>query len=41
MQKVKEEAFRATSVIYIELPLVSKLPLVFRKNSESYGKREM
>ncbi len=37
MQKVREEVFRATRVIYIEPPLVSKPPLVFRKNSESYG----
>jgi hypothetical protein len=37
MQKVREEAFRATNVIYIEPPLASRAPLVFWKNSESYG----
>ncbi len=36
MQKVKEEAFRAIGVIYIE-PFASRLPPVFWDNSESYG----
>ncbi len=39
MQRVREEVFVATTVIYIE-PLASRPPLVFWENNESYGEEK-
>jgi hypothetical protein len=36
LQRVRKEAFRITSAIYIE-PLASMSPPVFPKSSESFG----
>ncbi len=39
MQRVREEAFRATRAIYIE-PFASRSPLESQKKSESYGEEK-
>jgi hypothetical protein len=40
LKKIREETFRATRVIYIEL-FASRLPHVFQDNSESFGERNI